>query len=226
MRLNNRHLPIQLTNVQLSRHIGTNLHPAFRTCIFAPRCPKLQRHCCAFAAFAAQGLSARHTTGGLQCARRVVAQLSAPMHECASTIDICQFNSPTSNSVVISAPTCTQPSVHASSRLAAPSCSVIVALSQHLQHRACLPATQPAACSAHVVSLPNSALPCLNAPQQSTSANATRERPTQSSYRHQPAPSLPYMHLRASPPQVVAPLLRFRSILAGPSRNQRPAVRT
>src|SRR5579883_2590140 len=229
MRLNNRYLQIQHTNVQLSHHIATNLHPAVRTCISAPRCPKLLPHCCAFAAFAAQDLFVRHTTSGLQCARRVVAQLSAPTPECASTIDICKFNTPTSNSVVISPPTCTQPSVHASPRLAAPSCCPIVALSQHLQHRTCLLVARPAACSAQVVPLRNSALPRLNAPQQSTSANSTHQRPTQSSYRHQPAPSLPYMHLRASLPQVAAPLLRLRSIcsagLVCPSHDQRPAVR-
>src|SRR5579884_1759778 len=104
MRLNNRHLQIQHTNVQLSHHSATNLHPAVRTCISAPRCPKLLPHCCAFAAFAAQDLFVRHTTSGLQCARRVVAHLSAPTPECASTIDICKFNTPTSNSVVISTP--------------------------------------------------------------------------------------------------------------------------
>src|SRR5579883_2688092 len=113
MRLNNRYLQIQHTNVQLSHHIATNLHPAVRTCISAPRCPKLLPHCCAFAAFAAQDLFVRHTTSGLQCARRVVAQLSAPTPECASTIDICKFNTPTSNSVVVSPPTCTQSCVHA-----------------------------------------------------------------------------------------------------------------
>src|SRR5579883_3489968 len=102
-------------------------------------------------------------TSGLQCAGCAIAQLSAPTPECASTIDICKFNTPTSNSVVISPPTCTQPSVHASPRLAAPSCCPILALSQHLQHRTCLSVTRPAAC-AHVALLPNSALPRLNAP--------------------------------------------------------------
>src|SRR5579883_2346899 len=230
MRLNNRHLQIQHTNVQLSRHIATNLHPAVSTCISAPRCPKLLPHCCAFAAFAAQDLFVRHTTSGLQCARRVVVQLSAPTPECASTIDICKFNTPTSNSVIISPPTCAQLSVHASPRLAAQRCCPIVALSQHLQHRTCLSVTRPVACSAHVALLPNSALPRLNAPQQSISANSTPQRPTQSSYRHQPAPSCPYIHLRASLSQVAPPLLRFRSIcstgLVCPSHDQRPAVRT
>src|SRR5579883_1198349 len=149
MRLNNRHLQIQHTNVQLRRHIATNLHPAVRTCISAPRCPTLLPHGCAFAAFAAQDL----------------------------------FVVP-----------------------------------------------RPAACSAHVASLSNSALPRLNAPQQSTSANSTHQPPTLSSYRHQPAPSCPSMHLRASLPQVAEPWLRFRSIcntgLVCPSHDQRPAVRT
>src|SRR5579883_300868 len=131
MRLNNRHLQIQHTNVQLCYHIATNLHPAMRTCISAPRCP---------------------------------------------------------------------------------SCCPILALSHHLQHRTCLSVTRSAACSAHVASLPTSARPRLNAPHQSTSANSTHQRPTQSSYRHQPAPSRPYMHLRASLSQVAAPFLRFRSI--------------
>src|SRR5579883_1118838 len=123
MRLNNRHLQIQHTNVQLCYHIATNLHPAMRTCISAPRCP---------------------------------------------------------------------------------SCCPILALSHHLQHRTCLAVTLPAACSAHVASLPTSALPRLNAPHQSTSANSTHQRPTQSSYRHQPAPSHAYMHLRASLPHCCA----------------------
>src|SRR5579883_1234729 len=129
MRLTNRHLQIQHTNVQLSRHIATNLHPAMRICISAPRCP-------------------------------------------------------------------------------------IVALSQHLQHRTCLAVTRPAACSAHVASLPTPALPRLNAPQQSTSANSTHQRPTQLSYRHQPAPSHAYMHLRASLPQLLPHCCAFAAFAA------------